>query len=69
MKRLTLRTSQSLRNGIQNPALKRNKVESVGYVSFNKARNMFLCHLHVEKKEDGIFDMCPHLKEFKKDER
>ena len=25
--------------------------------------------LHVDKKEDGIFEMCPHLKEFKKDER
>lgn len=69
MKRLNLRTSQSVRNGVLNPALKRSMVESVGYVSFNKARNMYPTQLHVEKKEDGIFEMCPHLKEFKKDER
>lgn len=51
---------------MQKPALFRNRRESVGYVGFNRVRNMFPYAFHDDKKEKGLFDLRPELEEFKK---
>ena len=59
LQRLNLRTPLCLRNGMKNSSLKRNQIESVGMVSFNKVRNMYPIALNFEYKEDPIFDSYP----------
>jgi hypothetical protein len=53
---------------MKRPAFKRNRQESVGMVSFNKARIMNPTSLHVDKRQDLLFDLCPSLLDFKMDE-
>ena len=53
---------------MKRPAFKRNRQESVGMVSFNKARLMNPTKLHVDKGQDLVFELCPNLMDFKMDE-
>lgn len=41
---------------MEKPALFRNQRESLGYISFNRARNMYPNTLEFDKKVDGIFE-------------
>ena len=65
---LPLKTTKSVRNGMQKPSLGRHGIESLGMVSFNMTRNMYPTRLDHDKEVDPMFRQYPHLKEFKCDE-
>jgi len=54
---------------MKKPAFSRKKNESLGMTAFNHTRNLYSLHLNVEKQHDPMFELCPHLLQFKRQKR